>query len=43
MKDPTNEFLLIREVELDSNGGLLHDKDNSRPPLAVFFGRILGG
>jgi len=43
MQNPTNEFLLIREVELDSNGGLLHDKDNSRPPLAVFYGKILGG
>ncbi|GFH59067.1 hypothetical protein CTEN210_15543 [Chaetoceros tenuissimus] len=43
MENPTNEFLLIREVELDHNGALVYEKDNSRPPLAVFFGRVLGG
>ena len=43
MVGPTNEFLLIREIELDLSGGLLHEKDNSRPPLAVFYGRTLGG
>jgi len=52
MKDPTNEFILIRETELDATGcpqyprhGLgkvLIPKNDARPPLAVYFGRVLG-
>lgn len=52
MKDPTNEFILIRETELDATGCpqyprrglgkvLIPDND-ARPPLAVYFGRVLG-
>ena len=40
MTNPDNEFLLIREIELDPNS---HKRDNSQPPLAVYYGRILGG
>jgi tRNA (guanine10-N2)-methyltransferase len=48
MVDPTNEFLVIREIELDSKGtpleALDHQKrDNSTPPIGVYYGRILGG
>jgi len=43
MKDPRNEFLLIREIELDAKGTPLHLRDNSRPPSAVYYGRVLGG
>ena len=53
IKHPTNEFLLIREVELDEKGtplypryptkGILNEENDSRPPLGVYFGRILGG
>jgi len=53
MNDPTNEFVLIREVELDSKGGALYPRfgfekvlipeNDARPPLASYFGRILGG
>jgi len=44
MVNPTNEFLLIREVELDAKGTpLVRERDNLSPPLAVFFGRVLGG
>lgn len=53
MTDPSNEFVLIREVELDSAGGALYprhtlgrkiDPENDRrPPLACYFGRALGG
>lgn len=53
MRDCDNEFILIREVELDAQGGAIfprfdenknliiaHDR---RPPLAWYFGRVLGG
>lgn len=53
MKEPDNEFIIIREVELDTLGspkypryGLnktLIPENDTRPPLAVYFGRILGG
>jgi hypothetical protein len=33
--DNSKRYLLIHEVELDSNDGLMYDKDNSRPSLAV--------
>ena len=52
MVEPTNEFILIRETELDSMGGPLYPRrglgkvlipeNDARPPLAVYFGRILG-
>lgn len=48
MKDPTNEFVLIREVggpvypRRDSFKNLIAEND-ARPPLAAYFGRILGG
>ena len=52
MKDATDEYILIREVELDYQGGaifprvddrkqLIPDHD-ARPPLCCFFGRIMG-
>jgi Predicted DNA modification methylase len=45
MVNPTNEFLLIREVELDPKGTpLSQERDNFlSPPLAVYYGRVLGG
>eukprot|EP00554_Chaetoceros_debilis_P002403 CAMPEP_0194084864 /NCGR_PEP_ID=MMETSP0149-20130528/15096_1 /TAXON_ID=122233 /ORGANISM="Chaetoceros debilis, Strain MM31A-1" /LENGTH=539 /DNA_ID=CAMNT_0038767621 /DNA_START=114 /DNA_END=1730 /DNA_ORIENTATION=- len=53
MKSPTNEFLVIREIELDEKGtplyprfptkNVLHKENDARPPLGVYFGRILGG
>ena len=43
MVEPTNEYLLIREIELDSAGTVIHKGDNSRPPIAVYYGRVLGG
>ncbi|GKY95054.1 hypothetical protein MPSEU_000469700 [Mayamaea pseudoterrestris] len=52
MEDPTNEFIIIQEVELDANGGPLYPKHDhlkrpilenvDRPPLATYFGRIIG-
>jgi tRNA (guanine10-N2)-methyltransferase len=52
MKDPSNEFILIRETELDATGcpqyprhGIhkeLIPENDARPPLAVYFGRVLG-
>ena len=53
MKDADDEYILIREVELDAKGGAVyprHSGDNkqiipendARPPLACYFGRILG-
>ena len=53
MKNPHNEFILIRETELDllgspkyprygSNKTLIPENDK-RPPLSWYFGRILGG
>jgi tRNA (guanine10-N2)-methyltransferase len=53
MKDPTNEFVLIREIELDAFGSPLYPRhlpgkilvqeNDARPPLASYFGRVLGG
>ena len=53
MVDPYNEFILIQEVEMDAMGSPLFPKSHSdsdmiqsdgyvRPPLAVYYGRILG-
>jgi tRNA (guanine10-N2)-methyltransferase len=52
MEDPSNEFILIQEVELDANGSPLYPKfDNmkhlipenaNRSPLATYFGRTIG-
>lgn len=53
MKNPHNEFILIRETELDllgspkyprhgSNKTLIPENDK-RPPLSWYFGRLLGG
>lgn len=52
MKDPDDEYLFIREVELDANGGAVYPRysetkqlipeNDSRPPLACYFGRVLG-
>lgn len=52
MSSPTNEYILIREVELDKKGGAVYPRhglnkqlipeNDARPPLAVYFGRILG-
>lgn len=53
MKGFSDEYIMIREIELDARGspryprhGLkkeLRPDNDSRPPLAVYFGRILGG
>ena len=52
MDEPTNEFVLIREIELDHKGSPLYPRhaskseiipeNDARPPLAVYFGRTLG-
>lgn len=52
MKDADDEFIFIREVELDARGGAVYPRVNqnkqlipendARPPLACYFGRILG-
>ena len=52
MKDPDDEYLFIREVELDNKGGAVHPRhsdtkqiipeNDDRPPLAYYFGRVLG-
>ena len=53
MEDPDDEFILIQEVALDPKGSPLYprhshkqtviEENDSLPPLAVYFGRILGG
>mmetsp|Transcript_36727 Transcript_36727/g.54877 ORF Transcript_36727/g.54877 Transcript_36727/m.54877 type:complete len:598 (-) Transcript_36727:93-1886(-) len=53
MENPSNEFIIIREIELDQTGSpvyprhglnkVLIPENDARPPLAVYFGRILGG
>jgi tRNA (guanine10-N2)-methyltransferase len=53
MENPLHEYILIREIELNSNGSPIyprHDEhkqlileNDARPPLAVYFGRTLGG
>lgn len=54
MKDPAHEFILIREIELDTLGSPLYPRHGQlgktqiipahdrRPPLACYFGRVLG-
>lgn len=53
MKNPHDEFLLIREVELDGKGGAIYPRhsgenreiiseNDARPPLGCYFGRVLG-
>lgn len=53
MRDPDDEYLFIREVELDGKGGAVYPRhsginkqiipeNDSRPPLACYFGRVLG-
>jgi tRNA (guanine10-N2)-methyltransferase len=51
MINPSNEFIIIREIELDGLGSPLYPRygtnkevlkeNDSRPPLAVYFGRAL--
>jgi tRNA (guanine10-N2)-methyltransferase len=41
MKDPDNEFIFIREEELDANGGALHSRKTEDAPLACYFGRAM--
>eukprot|EP00978_Attheya_sp_CCMP212_P048431 scaffold519619_cov71-Attheya_sp.AAC.1 len=53
MKDPDDEYLLIRELELDSMGGPVYPRfglnrkmipeNDARPPIGAYFGRVLGG
>mmetsp|Transcript_9641 Transcript_9641/g.13479 ORF Transcript_9641/g.13479 Transcript_9641/m.13479 type:complete len:648 (-) Transcript_9641:136-2079(-) len=53
MDHPTNEYIIIREIELDQMGSPVYPRhglnkeiipdNDARPPLAVYFGRILGG
>ena len=53
MKDPDDEYIFIREVELDYKGGPmfpLYDfqkqvipENQARPPLCCYFGRVLEG
>mmetsp|Transcript_38077 Transcript_38077/g.79794 ORF Transcript_38077/g.79794 Transcript_38077/m.79794 type:complete len:557 (+) Transcript_38077:364-2034(+) len=53
MKDSDDEYLFIREVELDAQGGAVYPRhsgikkeiipeNDARPPLACYFGRVLG-
>ena len=53
MKNPDDEYLYIREVELDAEGGAVYPRHSGvnreivpendvRPPLACYFGRVLG-
>jgi len=53
MKEPDDEYLFIREVELDPQGGAVYPRhsgvdraiipeNDARPPLACYFGRVLG-
>ena len=41
MEAPDDEYIFIREMSLDARGGPLSTPE--RPPLAAYFGRILGG
>jgi tRNA (guanine10-N2)-methyltransferase len=53
MMNPTYEYLLVREVELDHKGSAVYPRygekkviipeNDSRPPLACYYGRVLGG
>ena len=53
MRDPDDEYLFIREVKLDAQGGAVYPRhsgvnreiiaeNDARPPLACYFGRVLG-
>eukprot|EP00804_Cyclotella_cryptica_P023360 CCRYP_000506-RA/>CCRYP_000506-RA protein AED:0.31 eAED:0.31 QI:0/0.33/0.5/1/0.66/0.5/4/0/840 len=52
MENPHDEYLFIREVELDEAGGAVYPRhsekreiipeNDARPPLGCYFGRILG-
>ncbi|KAL7445055.1 hypothetical protein ACHAXM_009746 [Skeletonema potamos] len=53
MKNPNDEYLFIREVELDDRGGAIYPRhsgenreiipeNDARPPLGCYFGRVLG-
>ena len=52
MENPDDEYLFVREVELDPAGGAVYPRhsemkelipeNDARPPLACYFGRILG-
>jgi len=53
MKDSDDEYLFIREVELDAQGGAVYPRhsgikkeiipeNDARPPSACYFGRVLG-
>lgn len=53
LKDCDDEFILIREIELDAQGGAIFPRfglgkqliveNDQRPPLAWYFGRVLSG
>lgn len=53
MKNPNDEYLFIREVELDDKGGAIYPRhsgenreiipeNDTRPPIGCYFGRVLG-
>ena len=52
MKKPDDEYLFIREVEMNEQGGAVYPRlsfnkelipeNDARPPLACYFGRVLG-
>lgn len=53
MKNPNDEYLFIREVELDDKGGAIYPRhsgenreiipeNDARPPIGCYFGRVLG-
>lgn len=53
MDDPTHEYIIIREIALNPKGGPIYPRrglqkellpeHDKLPPLAVYYGRILGG
>lgn len=53
MEEPDNEYILIKELEMDGKASVLYPRydvhknfipeNDARPPLAVYFGRVLGG
>ncbi len=53
MVDPTHEYIIIREIALNPKGGPIYPRrglqkeilphHDKLPPLAVYYGRILGG
>ena len=52
MEDPQEEFIIVREIEVDRLGSPLYPRhshhreiipeNDRRPPLGVYFGRVLG-